>query len=236
MGKLLVFLFTAGKLGKVAMTAGTMLLSIGVYAMLYGWRYAVGFVLLMFIHEMGHFIAAHQRGLGAGLPTFIPFVGAWTQMKEMPHNAETTAYVGIAGPLLGTMAAMACYFLARQYDSNLLLALCYSGLMLNLFNLIPMLPFDGGHITAVISPRIWLFGVPLLAGLFFYRPSPLLIIIGIMAIPHIRAAWSGKFAHDDAYYEVPKETRINYAVLYLGLVGFLAEMSYEVHQILEGAR
>src|SRR6187431_2406682 len=125
--KLLFGLLAAGKLGKVLLTGGTMLLSMVTYSFIFGWPYAVGFVLLILFHEMGHYIAARQRGLDVGAPTFIPFVGAWIQLKEQPHNAETEAYVGVAGPLAGTAGALAAYFLARHYDSNLLLALAYTG-------------------------------------------------------------------------------------------------------------
>lgn len=232
MGKLLALLFTAGKLGKVATTAGTMLISMVVYSWIFGWPYAVGFVVLLFLHEMGHFVAARQRGLQVGAPTFIPFVGAWIQLKEQPHSVETEAYVAFAGPIAGTVAALVCYYLARNYDSNLLLALSYSGFMLNLFNLIPVSPLDGGRITAIISPKIWLLGVPLLAALFFYRPSPMLIMIGIMAYPQIVAAFRGNPNVPADYYSVPTETRVNYAALYLGLVGFLALMTFEVHDML----
>ena len=86
--KLLAALFAAGKLGKVALTGGTMLLSVFAYALIFGWWYAVGFVVLIFIHEMGHFVAARMRGLDVGAPTFIPFVGAWIEMKTMPHDVE----------------------------------------------------------------------------------------------------------------------------------------------------
>lgn len=105
MSKLLVWLFAAGKLGKLLTTGGTMILSMATYALVFGWQYAVGFVLLLFCHEMGHFIAARQRGLEVGAPTFIPFVGAWIQMKNLPHDVHTEAYVGIAGPLVGTVAS-----------------------------------------------------------------------------------------------------------------------------------
>jgi Zn-dependent protease len=187
MGKLLAWLLVAGKFGKMLTTGGTMLLSMLAYSWIFGWRYAVGFVLLIFIHEMGHYLAARQRGLPVGAPTFIPFVGAWIEMKQMPHDVETEAYVGFAGPLAGTVASMACYGLARQTGSELLLALAYSGCMLNLFNLIPVSPLDGGRITAIISPKVWLLGVPLLAALFFYRPSPMLILIAILAYPQLKA-------------------------------------------------
>ena len=92
MTKLLLLIFGGLKLGKVLMSAGTMLASIAVYALFYGWRFAAGFVALLLVHEAGHYLAA-QRRLGVGLPTFIPFVGAWIQLKEMPHDAETEAYV-----------------------------------------------------------------------------------------------------------------------------------------------
>src|SRR5438874_6342575 len=125
MGKLLLGLLAAGKLGKVALTGGTMLLSVIAYAFVFGWWYAVGFVALIFVHEMGHYIAARQRGLAVGAPTFIPFVGAWIEMKQMPHDAETEAYVGMGGPLLGSVGALACYFIARDQQSGWLLAVAY---------------------------------------------------------------------------------------------------------------
>jgi Zn-dependent protease len=232
MGKLLVALLAAGKFGKLLTTGGTMLISMAVYAWVFGWPYAVGFVLLILVHELGHYVAARQRGLDVGAPTFIPFVGAWIEMKDMPRDVETEAYVGFAGPLAGTAAALACYYLARQFDSRLLLALAYSGCMLNLINLIPISPLDGGRITAIISPKVWLLGVPLLAGLFFYHPSPMLILIGILAYPQLKMAFSGNPALPAAYYDTPRETRINYAVMYLGLVVFLAMMSFNVHEML----
>lgn len=199
----------AGKLGKVTACAATMLISIAVYGMLFGWRHAVGFVMLIFLHEMGHYLAARQRGHNVGLPIFIPFVGAWIEWKEMPHDLETEAYVGLAGPVAGTMASMGCYWLAREYDSDLTLALSYSGLMINLFNLIPVSPLDGGRVTAIISPKVWLAGLPMLVALFFYRPSPMLILIGVLAYPRIKAAIWGSPKLPATYYEVPTETRVN---------------------------
>src|SRR5262249_23199343 len=97
MAKLLILLFGALKLGKVLPAALSMLLTIGASALLFGGQFAVGFVLLILVHEMGHYVAARSRGLAVGLPTFIPFVGAWVELKDMPHDAETEAFVGIAG-------------------------------------------------------------------------------------------------------------------------------------------
>ncbi len=236
MGKLLAGLFAAGKLGKLLITGGSMILSMFVYSLTFGWMYAVGFVLLIFFHEMGHYVAARNRGLNVGAPTFIPFVGAWIQLKDLPHDAHTEAYVGLAGPLAGTLAAIGCYWIARSENSQLMLALAYSGFMLNLFNLIPLSPLDGGRITAVISPKVWLLGVPLLVALFFYSPSPMLILIAILALPQLKAALQkdgGASEMPEGYYEVDASVRVNYAVFYLGLGSFLAIMSYELHKVLQ---
>lgn len=236
MTKLLLLLFTGAKFGKLLLTGGSMLVSVFAYAWLFGWRYAVGFVLLLFVHEMGHYIAARQRGLNVGAPTFIPFVGAWVELKDMPHDAETEAYVGLGGPLLGTVGALACYFLARDQDSDLLLAIAYSGFFLNLFNLIPLSPFDGGRITAVLSPRIWLLGVPVLAALFFWRPSPMLILMALLAAPQLLKAIRYKSDSEEAqtYYAVSAATRFEYGFYYLALAGFLAVMTHDVHEMLRG--
>ena len=152
--KALLALLAVGKLGKVALTGGTMIISVFAYAFVFGIWYAVGFVALIFIHEMGHFLAARQRGLAVGAPTFIPFVGAWIELKDLPHDVETEAWIGLAGPLLGTVGALGCYYLYRATDEPLMLALSYAGFFINLFNLIPVSPFDGGRITAIISPRV----------------------------------------------------------------------------------
>jgi Zn-dependent protease len=236
--KLIVLLLTALKFGKLLTVFGTMAISIVAYSFVFGWWYAVGFVLLIFVHEMGHFVAAKQRGLNVGVPTFIPFVGAWIQLKEQPMNAETEAYVGFAGPLIGSIGALVCYFLARYYDNHLLLALSYAGFFLNLFNLIPLSPFDGGRITGILSPRVWFFGVPILIALFFWRPSPMLIIVAILALPQLRRAlkYDPQAPQNAAYYATSLETKVTYGLYYLALAGFLAIMSYDVHEMLAPAR
>jgi len=236
--KLLLLLLSAGKLSKLLVSGGSMLLSVAAYAFIFGWRYAVGLVGLIFVHEMGHYLAARQRGLDVGMPTFIPFVGAWIALKELPHDVETEAWVGLAEPLLGSVAALGCYFAARAHGSNLLLALAYVGFFLNLFNLIPLSPFDGGRITAVLSPRVWLLGVPVLAGLFFWRPSPLLILMAVLAAPQVMKAWRYDPADpaNQRYYAVSNETRSTYALYYIGLLAFLAVMAHDTHEMLGALR
>jgi len=232
--KLLLLLFSGLKFGKLLASGGSMLISVVVYAWIYGWRYAVGFVALLFVHEMGHYIAARHKGLNVGAPTFIPFVGAWIELKDLPHDAQTEAYVGLGGPLLGTVGAVLVYFAARNWHIDWLLAVAYSGFFLNLFNLIPLSPFDGGRITAVLSPRIWFLGVPMLVALFLWRPSPMLILIAIMAWPQLWKAWKYRSDSPEAqsYYAVPAAVKWEYGSYYLALAGFLAVMTHDVHEML----
>ena len=238
MTKLLLLLLSGAKLGKVALTGGSMLLSLIVYAFVFGWRYAAGFIALLFVHEMGHYIAARRRGLDVGAPTFIPFVGAWIELKQLPHDAETEAFVGLGGPLLGSVGALACYFIARSYDADWLLAVSYAGFFLNLFNLIPLSPFDGGRITAVLSPRIWLLGVPVLGALFWWRPSPMLILVALLAAPQVWKAlrYRSDSAEAQTYYAVSARTKWEYGLYYLVLLAFLALATHDVHEQLQALR
>jgi len=176
--------------------------------------------------------------LNVGAPTFIPFVGAWIELKDQPMNAETEAYVGIAGPIVGSVAALGCYYLWQWSDVPLWLALAYTGLVLNLFNLLPLAPLDGGRITAVLSPKLWWVGVPVLVALFFYSPSPMLILVALLAAPHVWRGFKGSIEADapPRYFEVMLSTRLSYGAWYLGLCAFLAFMSYELHEALSAHR
>jgi Zn-dependent protease len=236
MKALLLIVFSGLKWGKLATSGGSMLLSLAVYATIWGWRYAAGFIALLFAHEMGHYVAARQCGLKVGAPAFIPFVGAWIALEDQPVNVETEAYVAIAGPVIGTIAALAVYLLARAEDSGLLLAIAYSGLFLNLFNLLPISPLDGGRVTAVLGPRIWFLGVPILLALMLYRPSPMLIIVVILAVPQLIKAWryDPRAPENIAYYGVSAQTKLEYGAAYLALAALLAIMTYDVHEMLSG--
>lgn len=235
MGSALVAIFTLFKFGKLGGTLLTMIVSIAIYAWVFGWAYAAGFVGLLLVHEMGHFLAARQRGLPVSAPTFIPFVGAWIELKDQPMDVETEAYVAMAGPLVGTAGAILVYFWARATDSDLLLAVSYSGFFLNFFNLIPLSPLDGGRITAILSPRIWFIGAPLMLALMLWRPSPLLFLIAIAAFPALRQAWNydPKAPENQAYYSASGETKLQYAIIYLGLAAFLAVMTQLTHEMIQ---
>lgn len=237
--KAFLLLLKFAKLGPVLKTGGTMLISLGAYAFIFGWRYALGFVLLIFAHEMGHFVAARRQGLDVGAPTFIPFVGAWIELKEKPMSALQEAHIAFAGPFVGTLAAVLVLWVAGEQDSKLLLALAYSGFFLNLFNLIPIAPFDGGRIVGLLSPKIWLLGVPLLLGIFIWNHNPMFLLVLVLLVPSlwhsIKIALGKAPPDNDArYYDVPSQDRIRYGIYYLLLVSFLAIMSVQVHEQLQG--
>ncbi len=238
MSRILLLLFAGLKFGKLFGTVGTMLLSIGVYALVFGWRYAVGIVAMLFIHEMGHYVAARQRGLRVGLPMFIPFAFAWVKLEDSPHDAETDAYVALAGPMLGTVGAIGAYFLARDQGMSWLLAVAYSGFFINLINMIPLPPLDGGRITAVLSPRIWLLGVPIIGVLLWYHFSMILLLVAILAAPHVFTALNFNKDHpaNQRFYDVTPRVRWEYGLLYVGLIAFLAYMTNDVQQELKGIR
>src|SRR5476649_240067 len=136
-------------------TGGSMLFTIGVYAMVWGWKFAVGFVLLIMLHECGHLIVAKKFGLKVSAPMFIPFVGAFILLKEAPRNAWMEACVGIGGPVLGTLGAGGSQVLYLLTGNPIFRALAYSGFLLNLFNLMPIGPLDGGRIATAVSPWLW---------------------------------------------------------------------------------
>lgn len=151
-------------------SGGTMLLSIGIYATIWGWKFAVGFVVLMFVHECGHLIVAKRFGLKVSAPVFIPFMGAFILLKDQPRNAWMEACVGIGGPMLGSLGALACHSLGETIDAPVFIALAYSGYLLNLFNLTPVGMLDGGRIVTALSRWLWLPGLAVL--MWFGWKSP----------------------------------------------------------------
>ena len=120
--------------------------ALGGYALIWGWKFALGFVLLILVHELGHYVEARRQGLNPQLPVFIPFLGAYVALRDQPFDPWRNALVSAAGPLAGGIGALACLLYGNAVDSDLLRALAYSGFLLNLFNLIPIGFLDGGHI------------------------------------------------------------------------------------------
>lgn len=223
-GKLKFLLFPILKFGlPVLKTGGTMLLSIGFYAMTWGWKYAVGFVLLIFVHECGHLIVARQCGLKVGAPVFIPFMGAFIALKDAPKNAWIEACVGIGGPLLGTLGAALCAAAFRFTGEPIFNALAYSGFLLNLFNLAPIGFLDGGRIATALSPWLWLVGLVVLVVMIIASAhiNVLLILILIMSLPRVWSLFRPKTDEEKRYFEVTPGQRATMAVMYFGLVALL---------------
>ena len=204
------------------------LISIAVYSWLFGWRFAVGLVALLFIHEMGHALVMKLKGIPIGGLTFIPLLGAAVTMRRMPQNARDEAEVGIAGPIAGAIACAFCLFLAYMPMADQIWApLAYFGFFINLFNLIPIVPFDGGRVLAAIDRRVWILGFVGLLGFQIWEWlngsfSFWLLFFVVIAFTQL---WSrgaaAKTAQGQSYYDVPLLTRIIMSLLYFGLAAVL---------------
>jgi len=231
-GALVAALFVALKFGKAAIlllpkvkvlsTSATMLVSIAAYSVIWGWRFAVGFVVLLFVHEMGHVIQLRREGIPASAPVFIPFLGAVVWAKSLGDDAAAEARVGLAGPVLGSLGAAACWALGAALDSDLLVALAFTGFFLNLFNLLPVTPLDGGRAMAALSPWMWFVGLFLFALLTFTTPNPILILFLLLSAFDVYHRWKAYRGGDRGYYRVDRRMRIAVVLVYLGLVVALA--------------
>jgi Zn-dependent protease len=210
-------------------TGGTMIISMWAYAMLWGWRFAVGFVLLIFVHECGHLLVARRLGLKVGAPMFIPFVGALIALKEMPRNAWIEAQVGIGGPLLGTVGAAFCYVLYAATGNPMYGGLAYTGFFINLFNLAPFGFLDGGRIVTALSPWLWLVGLAIISFMMFQHFNFILLIIVVMSLPRLFSLFRKKSAEEARYYEVTPQHRWIMGGLYFGLIALLVAGMVATH-------
>ncbi|MCX7708289.1 MAG: site-2 protease family protein [Clostridia bacterium] len=222
------FLFIFLKLGKLLTTFGSMLLMIVVYARIYSWKFAVGFVLLLFVHELGHYWTAKYLKLNVSVPVFIPFFGALISMKEMPKDAVTEAKMAAGGPLLGSLGALVCFALYSSTGENFYLALTYTGFMINLFNLIPVHPLDGGRIVSAISPLLWLIGLPIMLYFSIKYFSPIMILLIILGSIQVYQHYKSP---NKEYYNTPWATRILFATIYFGLGILLGIGTMYIHSL-----
>ena len=196
---------------KIFTVAGSMLVSIGAYALFWGWQFAVGFVLLLLVHELGHVLEAKRQGLPVSAPMFIPFLGALITLKRLPDNAWNEAKVAIAGPILGGLGAAAVWGVGEYFDSELLVALAFTGFFLNLFNLAPISPLDGGRIVAAIHPALWIVGLLGLLGLTIVAPNPILILILVLGGLESWRRWQHRRNPEgEAYYRVSPSHRCDH--------------------------
>ena len=135
----------AVKFGFVTLKFFGIFIAVGGYALIWGWKFAVGFVLLILVHEMGHFVEARRQGLDPALPVFLPFLGAYVALRNVPFDPWRNGLVSLAGPVAGGLGAFALLAVGEAQDSRFLLALAYVGFFLNLFNMLPIGFLDGGH-------------------------------------------------------------------------------------------
>ena len=224
----LKFLLVALKLltfGKFLLGGGSMLLSMWVWASLYGWPFGVGIVLLIFIHECGHALAARMRGIPTGIMVFIPLMGAFVTTKRYGKNIVEDAFIGIMGPVFGTLAGVGCLviYALTPAHSPFWLALAQFNFFMNLFNLAPTAPLDGGWITPLFSPKLLAVGAVLL--LFLVPYNPLILILALMSLPRIISGWKAK-PEESPYYQATAADRWKFGAAYLGLAAFLALANY----------
>lgn len=218
-----------GILLKFGLASVTAVISIFIYAQLFGWGFGIGLVALLFVHEMGHAVVMKLKGLPVGGMIFIPMLGAAVFMRRMPGNARDEAEVGIAGPVAGALAALVCLFFALSWPASpgVWAPLAYFGFFLNLFNLIPIIPFDGGRVLSALDRRVWLLGFFALVAVQIWQWvsgnfSIWLLIFIIMAATEF---WARRRAADTpegrAYYAVPVSERVAIGLAYFGLIAVL---------------
>ena len=208
---------------KLFTTSASMLVSIGAYALIWGWRFAVGFVLLLLVHEMGHVLQLRREGIKASAPMFIPFLGALVAMKELPKDAAAEARVGLAGPILGSLGALVPLGIYALTGNELFQALAFVGFFLNLFNLLPVLPLDGGRAMAALSPALWLVGFALLIAVTLLYPNPIMLLVLLFGGLETWRRWKArKEPEAQEYHRVSRSTRLAVAGVYLGLAVLLA--------------
>src|SRR5438128_3695723 len=202
-------------------TGGSMVLMVGVYASLWGWKWAVGFVLLLLLHECGHLLVAKKFGLAVSAPMFIPFMGAFIALKDAPRNAWMEACVGIGGPILGSFGALVCNALGEIMGAPLFIALAWFGYFLNLFNLTPVGMLDGGRIVTALSRWLWLPGFALLLWFGWKYPNFIIWLIVLLSLPRIYSLFRKRTEEEQRYFEVSPTQRWTMSILYFGLIAIL---------------
>ena len=207
---------------KFLTTSASALVSVAAYALIWTWKFAIGFVILLFIHEMGHVLQLRREGIKATAPMFIPFLGAAVGMKELPKDAAAEARVGLAGPVLGTLGCLIPLGLFLVTGDPLFQALAYVGFFLNLFNLAPVLPLDGGRAMAALSPWMWVVGWALLLAMLVFFPNPILLLVAIIGGIETYRRWKNRTSPEARRYnKVKPATRVAVAAVYIGLAVLL---------------
>jgi Zn-dependent protease len=201
-----------------------MLVSVAAYSFLFGWQFAAGFVVLLLVHEMGHVIQLRREGIKASAPMFIPFLGAVISARSLGDNALAEARVGLAGPILGSIGSAACILIWHATGNDLWRALAFTGFFLNLFNLLPVVPLDGGRAMAAMAPWMWFVGFAALVPIAFIFPNPIIFLIVLIGGYETYKRWQLRKSGGEqqrAYYKVKPIDRVLVAAVYLSLVALL---------------
>ncbi len=212
---------------QLAVAGGSMALSLATYAIIfreYPFALVFGFLLIIFIHELGHAIVIRAKGLRAGFMVFIPFIGGAVTLKDQPRSAYDDAQIGLAGPILGTAASLVALQLYKWTDQPLYLAIAAAGFMLNLFNLIPIGMLDGGRISGAVTKWMWVFGGGFLVYKVWRQPNPLMILILVLAAVQVYLSILRE-KDDRAFYDVTIGQRAGIAAAYFVLVVFLGHQA-----------
>lgn len=209
---------------KLFTTAGTMAVSVAAYSLLWGWTFALGFVVLLFVHEMGHVIQLRREGVKASTPMFIPFLGAVITARTLGKNAAAEARVGLAGPILGGIGSAVCLVIWRLTGNDFWEALAFVGFLLNLFNLLPVTPLDGGRAMAAMAPFMWFVGLAMMVAFLFltHFQNPIVLLFILIGAMDSSRRWKLRREggeEQQAYYRVRPMTRVMVAVVYLALIG-----------------
>jgi Zn-dependent protease len=213
------------KFKAIFISSFSFIASVGVYTLFWGWKFALVFTLLIFIHEMGHALFMKIYGVPGSLPYFIPGLGALITIKGRPASMLHESYIALGGPLVGSLGAAACLAYGWDAHNTFWIAAAYTGFFLNLFNLFPVLPLDGGRVAGSISPRIWLIGLVAMMGAVVALPwwNPFLLILVVLGAPRAIAAWRGPGGGTDgeAYHALTGGQRLGLAAAYFGLCAAL---------------
>lgn len=215
-------------------TLTSLLASLGAYRLLdFSWTLALGLLGIVLIHELGHAFVMRLHGLRAGAPVFIPFVGAMIALRDQPRDAMVEAEIGYGGPMAGAIACTVAFVASWVTKDTDWLKAAWLGFFLNLFNMIPVLPLDGGRIASAISPRIWLLGIGGMVVFFsltwripqLLPVNALFLAVSALGLGNALRAWQDpKHLGPAAYYDVPASYRVAMGCAYFLLAGFLGWM------------
>jgi Zn-dependent protease len=224
--------FGAMQYGVAAVSMGV---TVAAYAVKMPLRFAVGFVLITVVHELGHALMIRARGLRAGVMVFIPFVGGAVTLRDQPRTAYIDAQIGLAGPIAGTIASLISLQLFKWEGAPLYLAIAFAGFLLNLLNLLPVGPLDGGRISGAVSKWMWLFGGAVLLYKTVRQTNPLLVVLLLLSAFQVY----NSIVHEkeSGFYNVTGAQRATIAIIYFALIVFLghqAMMAYDRLQMLRG--